>query len=173
MKNSTSRLLKVLAAIVLVLFIDSVGEAKDAPPDVASALIVKLLAMEKSLSAGGEVSIHVIGSPALAEAFSKAAGIAIGAAKLGKVTGGDGLPSYKPSVICVADAGKVSTVMEYTRREKVASVTCLQQAVSSGISLGVGIGDDGKPEVLINMAASKAEGLNWNLAILKVAKSVG
>ncbi len=167
-----SKVLRAVVGIALTLVVGSLCVAKDAPPDVASALLIKLLAMEKNLSAAGEVSIHVIGSPALAEAFSKAAGIPIGGAKLGKVTGGDVLPSYKPTVICLADASKAATVTEYTRREKVASITCAPQAVSAGVSLGVGVGDDGKPEVLLNMAASKAEGLNWNPAILKVAKTV-
>ncbi|PWB75292.1 hypothetical protein C3F09_02725 [candidate division GN15 bacterium] len=167
-----TKVFSVLAAVVLVVAAGSVCAAKDAPPDVASALIIKLLALEKNLAAGSEVSIHVIGSPALAEAFSKAVGIPIGAAKLGKVTGGDILPPAKPSVVCLADAAKASMVTEYTRREKVASVTCAPKAVEAGIALGVGVGDDGKPEVLLNMAASKAEGLNWNPAILKVARTV-
>ena len=166
------RTLKVLVAVSIIIGIGSTGIAKDAPPDVASALIVKLLAMEKNLSAGGAISIHVIGSPALAEAFSKVVGTGIGGAKLGKVTEADVLPTYKPSVVCLADGAKAAAVTEYTRREKVASVTCVPQTVSAGISLGVGVGADGKPEVLVNMAASKAEGLNWNPAILKVAKSV-
>ena len=131
-----------------------------------------VLAMEKNLVGGTEISIYVIGSPALAEAFKKAIGIPIGAAKLGKVTSGDGLPAEKPSVVCLADVSKAATVTEYTRREKVVSVTNSPQAVDAGIALGVGVGDDGKPVVLLNMAASKAEGLNWNPAILKVAKTV-
>ena len=172
MKNHMTGIFKILAGVVMMLAIGSFSFAKDAPPDVASALIVKLLAMEKNLAAGSEISIHVIGSPALAEAFTKAVGIQIGSAKLAKVTADDNLPSYKPSVVCLADASKAAMVTEYTRREKVASVTSSPQAVEAGISLGVGVGDDGKPEVLLNVAASTAEGLNWNPAVLKMAKTV-
>lgn len=172
MKNGMVKISRVMAGVLVILAIGSFCAAKDAPPDVASALIVKLLALEKNLAGGTEISIHVIGSSALAEAFSKAMGTPIGSARLSRVTGGDILPTYKPSVICLADTSKTAAVTEYTRREKVASVTCAPKAVSDGIALGVGVGDDGKPEVRLNMAASKAEGLNWSPAILKVAKTV-
>ncbi len=163
----------VLCTSVLLLAAAGDGLAADAPPDVASALIIKLVALEKSLvGVGGDIVIHVMGSPAIAEALNKAVGISIGKGKLAKVTGGDAIPAEKPTVLCLADATKVAEVTAYTRKEKVLSVTNLPDLVGKGISLGIGVGDSGKPEVTLNITASKAEGLDWNPAIMKIAKTV-
>ena len=163
----------MLCTGMLLLVAAGDGLAADAPPDVASALIIKLVALEKSLvGVGGDIVIHVMGSPAIAEALSKAVGIDIGKGKLAKVTGGDVLPASKPTIICLSDASKLAEVTAYTRKEKVLSVTNMPDLVGKGISLGIGVGESGKPEVTLNTTASKAEGLNWNPAIMKIAKIV-
>jgi len=40
-----------------------------------------------------------------------------------------------------------------------------------GISLGIGL-EDGKPKILLNLSASKDEGIDWNPAILKIATTL-
>lgn len=158
----------------LLIAITGSGYASEAIPDeVAAALIVKLVPMEKGLmSIGGDIVIHVIGSPTLADALRKAVGKPIGKCKLSKVTDGDDLPTEKPAVLILADAAKISEAIEYTYKEKVLSVTNKPELVEKGISLGMGIGDNGKPKILLNMTASVEEELDWNPAILKIAKTI-
>ena len=147
------------------------GYTADAPPKMATALILKLVGLEKELmSSDSELTIHVVGSPAMAATFHKVLGLSIGKYKVSMVTASDDLPSEKPSVLCLSDTTKLSETIEYTRREKVLSVTNIPELVAKGISLGVGVGDNGKPEILLNMSSSVKEGLDWDPAILKIIK---
>lgn len=44
--------------------------------------------------------------------------------------------------------------------------------VSDGATLGVVVGDDGKPKILLNLTSSVEEGVDWNPAIMKVAQTI-
>ncbi len=163
----------LLLACAILTVVGNVARAAEAPPKVAAALITKLIAFEKSLMAkDGDMTIHVIGSAKLVDALKKAIGKKLGKRTLGKVTTGDTLPSGKLDVLILADANMLTKVIAYTRKNKVLSITNDPEMVVGGISLGVGVGSDGKPTVAVNLASSKEEGLDWNPAILKIAKTV-
>jgi hypothetical protein len=38
--------------------------------------------------------------------------------------------------------------------------------------LGIGVNDDDKPKIILNLTASAAEGLYWNAAIMKFATTI-
>lgn len=144
----------------------------EAPPQVVSALVLKLAPLEKGISgATGDVTIHVIGSPDIAAALSKAKGTKIGGGTLKAVTENGALPASTPSIIILADASMQADVTAYAKKNKVLSVTSIPDLVAKGIALGMGLGADGKPEVFLNPTASKEAGLNWNPAIFKIAKT--
>jgi len=164
-----------LGTLVAVLFLSTVPsqvEAADAPPELAAALIVKLVGFEKTVAAGGDIAIYVIGAQEWAAKLKGAVGQKIGKATLASVDHGDGLPTDKPSILCLGDAAKVADVTAYTQAEKVLSVTNQPDLATDGITLALGVGDDGKPQVTLNLASSKAEGRDWNPAIMKIAKTV-
>jgi hypothetical protein len=139
------------------------------PPEIQAALFVKLLGFDRSLR--GDVSIIVIGDPKFAAEMRKGIGKDIGTGKLISVAESAELPSEKPSVVYLGDASKVREVMDYARANKILSITGIPELAELGISMGIGV-SGGKPEVLLNMSSSKAEGRDWNPAILKIAKII-
>ncbi|HDL01881.1 MAG TPA: DUF4154 domain-containing protein [candidate division Zixibacteria bacterium] len=158
---------------VVILSTATTSYAGDAPPNMASGLIMQLLTFEKSLmSTGGDISIHVVGSTGLADELKKSIGWKISKCTLSKVTESDALPTSQVNILVIADAKIVSKAIEYTRSNKVLSITNKPELVEKGISLGIGMNDSGGQSITLNMTASKKEGLDWNPAILKIAKAV-
>ncbi|MDY6989244.1 MAG: YfiR/HmsC family protein [Thermodesulfobacteriota bacterium] len=84
------------------------------------------------------------------------------------MTTGDSLPTDKPEVIYVGSASMRDSVIEYTRANGVMSITGLPAQVKKAVTRGVGL-RQGKPRILVNLTASKAEGIDWNPALLKIA----
>ncbi len=163
----------VFTLLIVAFMVEGVrAQEKPAPPAIASGLIVKLLALEKTIGAKGDISIHVIGNADAAALLTKAIGTKIGGATLKSVTSGDDLPGTPPSVIFLSDETKVAAVIEYTRANKVLSVTNMPNLVSSGVTLGIAVGGDGKPKVLLNTDSSNKEGRGWNPALMKIAKAI-
>ena len=103
--------------------------------------------------------------------MKKAEGKPIGSAKLEKVVAGDNLPSEKPSVIYIGSSGKLSDVLNYTKENKVLSITGNPDLVSKNVTLAVGT-SGGKPKIMLNLSSTKDEGIEWNPAILKVAATI-
>jgi hypothetical protein len=143
--------------------------AQDTPPaNLQAAIIMKLLPYYTNLG-DGPFTIHVIGDSAVANEFkSKWQGKAAGKATLNAVTEGD-TPDAGAKVIYV---GKdVVAAIAHSQGNQVLSVTGNAKFVADGVTLGIGI-EAGKPKILLNLSSSKAEGVNWNPAILKVAETI-
>jgi YfiR/HmsC-like len=162
----------LLLVLAILVFAGNTSYSSEAPPKIAAALISKLLVLEKSLmSKDGDMVIYVIGSKKLADALKKSEGKKLGKRTLGKVVYSDVLPNEKPDVLCISTESVLTGAIEYTRKEKVLSITNKSKLVAKGVSLGIGIGDNGKPKILLNVTASGEEGLDWNPAIMKIAKT--
>lgn len=174
MKRLQRRMLAlvIIATTALVTW-STPGSAEEigtAPAKIQAAIVVKLLALEKSISGGGDVSVFVIGSPEFAAEIRKAVGRPVGKSKLASVEEGDGLPASKPSAVFIGDETKLEEVMAYTRGNQVLSLTGVPDLVPKGVSVGVGVAA-GKPKILLNLSASAEEGANWNPTILKISKT--
>jgi hypothetical protein len=163
----------ILIFVVTVLFSKIFAQSEEAPPNVTAALIVKLAVFEKNLSGSEkDVTIYVMCAPKVAKEFKKGIGKKIGKATLKNVVEGKGLPDTKPSFFYVGNGSKVKEAIKYTRSNKIPSVTGLPQLVREGVTLGIGISKDGKPEIFLNLYSSAEEELNWNPAIMKIAKII-
>jgi hypothetical protein len=163
-----STLTLLLGLTIQPIFSEDIGIA---PIPVQAAVFLKLLEFDKNISSGGSITIYVVGSPDFAAAMKKAEGKAVGAATIGKVIEGPGVPSEKPSVIYIGSESVLSQLQTYTSANKVLSITGNPEFVSKGVSLSVGI-SEGKPKIMLNLSASKDEGVDWNPAILKVAATI-
>ena len=139
-----------------------------APPKLQAALIMKLLAFYTNLG-GAPFTVHVIGSDAVATALEAHVGKSAGKATLNAVTKSDGVPSEKPNIVYVGN--NLKDAIAYTQANGLLSVTGLPSFVNDGVTLGIGI-ENNKPKILLNLSSSKAEGINWNPAILKVAATI-
>lgn len=143
------------------------AQAEEAPAPIAAALLVKVIGFEKNISSG-DITIYVLGSSEVTKELKKV----IGQANIKNVQSGNDLPSSKPSILFLCDAGKVETTIEYTQDNKILSVTNIPDLVTDGVTLGFGVGSDNKPKIFLNINSSAKEGLNWNPAIMKVAQII-
>jgi hypothetical protein len=139
-----------------------------APFALQAAIILKVLAFNNTISSGGAITVYVSGSPDFAAEMKKAAGKAVGAATIGKIVEGAGLPSEKPSVIYVGTESSLAEILAYTKSNKILSISGNPALVSKNVSLVIGVSES-KPKILLNLSSSKDEGIDWNPAILKVA----
>jgi len=65
----------------------------------------------------------------------------------------------------------LGTITSTTQNRKLLSFTGNQEYVASGVSVGFSL-DDGKPTILVNIPASRNEGADLDVALLRVAKIV-
>jgi hypothetical protein len=157
-----------LALILGFMAVPVSAQAVQAPAKLQAALILKLLAFYTNLG-DKPFTIHVIGASDVAAELKSLVGKTAGKATLNAVTESDGVPGDKPEVVYV---GKdVASSIAFTQGNKVLSVTGLPNFVTDGVTLGIGI-EDKKPKILLNLSSSKAEDINWNPAILKVAATI-
>lgn len=169
MKKFNLNLLKkvVLAALVASAFAVPVT-AQEAPPKLQAALMMKLLGFYTNLGAK-PFTIYVLGSDAVAGELKGLVGQKAGKATLNGVESGDGIPGDKFDVIYVGKA--VADAIAYSQSNKALSVTGKNGFVNDGVTLGIGV-EGKKPKILLNLSSSKAEDINWNPAILKVAATI-
>jgi hypothetical protein len=69
-------------------------------------------------------------------------------------------------------AVSVSTVAGATRRQRVVSVTGVPRYVEQGLSVGIDLNGT-RPRIVINLAASRAEGADFSAELLKLARLAG
>lgn len=162
----------ILASCILTGSPLLTAQVQNAPPGVAAALLVKLSAFERNVSSAGDVVVYVLGAPSVAQELRKGIGQAIGTSKLTRVLAGAGLPDQRPTVLYVGDVSNLDRAIAYARAHDVLSVTGSPEWVERGVALGIGVGNDGKPKVILNLVATVEENLSWNPAIMKVARTV-
>ena len=165
------KLIKIVVFIFIsLLFIDSnqvQAQVYPIPGDIAARLLVKVIDFEKNISKK-DITIYVQGAPDIAKALQKY----VGQAGITEVLSGSSLPTTKPTIYFVSNAGYLADVIKYTRNNKVLSVSNYPAFVETGITLGFGVGEDKKVKILLNVASSEEEGLEWKPAIMKVAQIV-
>lgn len=169
-----SRYPRIIRMGFVALFCHSLlfAGSDEAPPKVIAALLIKLIPFEKNISGSSQdITIFVLGAPAVANELQAGVGKSLGKAKLARIDQGDELPAEKPAVLYVGDPAKVSEATQYSRTNKILSITGIPELVNKGVSLGIGV-EGGKPKILLNLSTSVSEGLDWNPAIMKVATTI-
>ena len=174
MRNKYTSVLIVLS----ICFLLSLGHAvsaqtEDAPPNIAAVLTAKLIGFATNISSDGqEISIYVLRAPEVATELEKAIGQPVGKAILKTIESGDFLPENHPSVLFVGEYSDLDSVKAYTHANHVLSITHKPDLVNQGITLGMGLGTDNKPKILLNLNTTQAEKIDWNPAIMKVAVTI-
>ena len=169
--------MKIIKIMVYILFLSLVGSSlqaqmKNAPANVVAAMLVKVINFEKNIANSGDITVYVLDAPDVVAELKKAIGMSVGKSTLKTVTSGNTLPADKPSLIYFDDASRLNAVIGYTHGNNILSATGHPDLVEKGATLGFGIGDDNKPKIFLNLNASLEEELDWNPAILKIAKIV-
>ena len=163
---------RIVTGLIIFGFSVAAFGQNPAPANIAAALALKVIKYERNISSSGDVSAYVLNNPDLQSELKKGIGKAIGSATLKAVDGGGDLPATKPSVLFVGDASAVDAALEYSRAQKVLTVTHDPSLVADGVTLGIGVGGDGKPKIVINLTSSNEENLDWNADIMKVARTI-
>jgi hypothetical protein len=148
------------------------AQSNMAPPPVAAALAIKVAAFEKNLSTADEISIFVLKSEDVANELRKGIGAKIGNATLTRVESGNVLPDSIPSLLFVGEGCDLDQALSYTRKYRIMSITHINDFSSKGVTVCLSVGRDGKPQIILNLSSTIEEGLSWNPAIMKVAKTV-
>lgn len=142
----------------------------EAAPGVKAAVLYKVLGFENKIAGeGNQVSVYAVGSNDFAEELKKGVGKNVGKGVLASVEVGTGLPANPPSVIFVEDEAMVDQVVKYAQEKQILSATGKSSFIAKGVTVGVGVGEDGRPRIVLNLSSSKKEGLDWNPAVLKSA----
>lgn len=69
-------------------------------------------------------------------------------------------------------AASLDSLLAATRRAGVATCTGVPEYVERGVSVGIGVKAD-RPQILVNMSAAKAEGIELGSQVLKLARVFG
>jgi hypothetical protein len=156
---------------VMLMLGASMVQASQLPASVQAALIIKLIGFEKKISAAGEVTIFVMGSPEVAAELEKKIGRKIGKSKLANVVAASGAPPDGAHAIYIAGQAQLQEGIGFARSKKILSITGDSSLIDQGVTLGLGV-EGGKPKFILNLSASKDEGLEWRPAILKIASTI-
>ncbi|MDJ0835963.1 MAG: YfiR family protein [Acidobacteriota bacterium] len=170
MMTATGRtVFRAVALLLVLVLLGTPAPSQDkAPPNIQAALFMKLLAFYTNLGSD-PFTIHVVGAPNVAKALKTYIGKKAGKAKLKSVTEGSGPPNGVAQIVYVGqDAG---TLTKYCQANGVLSITGISKYVNEGVTLGIGV-ENGKPKILLNLSSTKAENINWNPQILKVASTI-
>ncbi len=159
---------KRLVSAVVGSLMAGTAMASDLPDHVQAVLILKILAAEQKISDQPQVSIYVKDAPLIAAELKKLVGQKIGLGVLAKVEAGINVPSEKFSSIYVGSKKDIEKTIEYTSSQDVLSLTDDETLVSKGISVGMSA-EGGRPKFILNLTASKNEGLEWKPSILNIA----
>ena len=163
--------LSSLIAYTLTLFSLTISLnifAEELPAKLQVALMNKIIGLENSLANKDSITIYVLDSPEIAKLLKAEVGKKVGRSVLEKVDVGDSLPAQKYDVIYYGNPLKEDAAIEYAVKNGSLSLYPNIVSMKNMGSLGLGI-KSGKPTFLLNLVQSKAENLNWNPAILKVA----
>lgn len=197
---SSGRLGRVQRLVVSLLLAWSLAPAARAqematPLDVQFALFRKILTFDRKLSAQQgnrkELTIGILyqqgfraSSKTREEAmrllaepdFQKLDGVALRGVAI-DVGDGKGLAEkvagHRLDVLYVAPlrAVGIETITEISRGRKLTTLTGVSEYVEEGLAIGIGT-RGGKPLIIVNLTAAKAEGCDLDSQLLKLAKVV-
>lgn len=155
-------------AFVFAIFSFSLS-ATELPASLQVVLISKILSFEHSSSHKKQVSIFVLGSPKIYQAFNKLKIKNYGEISINQLEIGASLPKKSFNIIYVGDEKKIEAAVRYAEQNNALLVAPNTQWVKKGITVAIGT-KDGRPHFYINLATSAASGLKWDQKILKVAE---
>lgn len=159
---------KLLASAIVAATMSATAVAADLPHNVQAILILKVLGSEQRISEQAEVSIYVKDAPQVGAELKKLIGQKVGTGVLTKVDVGNTVPTDKYSSIYVGSSKEIDKTVDYAGHQDVLSLTGDDSLVAKGISIGMSA-EGGRPKFILNLTASKNEGLNWKPSILSIA----
>ncbi len=161
-------IMQICLVYICFTFFSLLSRANDLPANLQVVLISKVLPYEISIKNKKKVSVFVLGSPSVYQAFHKFKQKGYGAVKIDELEIGPTLPESHFDVIYLADKSLIDKTIEYAANNKVLIVAPDIDWVEEGITLAMGV-TDSRPKFYINLTTSVGSGLNWDNKILEIA----
>ena len=169
-------------ALVLALFFVPPASGNDLREmsnlDLASRIFLKILLLDRELETKtlNRVVVGVIGSDRAHRAFNALRGQKLDQNKdfvLDEVVRYESLDEASPrlTLLYVGPGADLAAVSAFTQRNRVLSVTTVQDFLRRGVSVGLAI-EGGKPRVVLNLINSNREGLRWDSKMLKISRVI-
>ena len=170
------------------------AHAQDVPPQMQAVLVVKAVAYDQSLKtrAQGAVNVVVLFRPGHAASESGSTAVTNALTGLAKKADVAGLPlrvvampyttaaaldaavqAQKATVVFVGPglADAVGAISGVTRKRSVLTACGSEEYVRAGLSMGIVLKND-KPSILVNLAATRAEGASLDANLLRIAQVI-
>jgi hypothetical protein len=184
----------IVVALVMLVLTGGVAAADPLPSKNQALLLLRILAYDHKLGeriVEKKVTIYVVHKTGVAESedaandmvgklreiakSTKLAGNAIQVVKLAynKDTFDADVSRIKAAALYVAPSlgDSLSPITTVSSKRKLLTFTGVPEYVSAGMSIGFS-NDNGKPVISVNIPASKNEGADLDVALLRVAKIV-
>jgi hypothetical protein len=184
---------KVVLAVVIALSVSRPGGGQEiaVPLPIQFSLFRKILTFDRKVPAGGQLTVGILYQRGYRlsvtirdEALSvladtdarKTDGVVLRAVAV-EIGDGAGLAEklapHGLDLLYVTPlrAVGIGTITALSRRAKLTTMTGVPEYVEEGIAIGVGT-RGGKPLILVNLAAAKAEGCDLNSQLLNLARVI-
>ena len=165
---------KVLLGLLCASLAAASERMRPAPANIQAVLLVKSLAYNEDVTAGGELTIYVFGSPSIAQALQSGVGKSIGKATLADIQSLSQIPKKppaKPAVFYIGNAKQSKAASAYCRTHKIMSVGGQPELAKKGVTLTIVV-DGNKPKLLLDTKNAKKESLKLAPPLLKLAKTI-
>ena len=165
--NKTIKIFKSTALIVIVVTAFAMPVSADNNAEKATlqaALMLKLLPYYENLK-GKNFRIHCIGAPDVAVQLRTQLGKSFGQGTLRDVTDSTGMPDGHADIVFWGDGADLAAI---TNREGMLSISGNSSFVENGVTLGIVLQGNQRPQILLNLESSRTEGAEWKPAILEV-----
>ncbi len=179
--------------LLIVLGLAAPLAAQEVPPERQVLILTRALAYDDEIKnrAGDDVTVAVMakaGNPAsetmaaaMVKAFrgiggTKVQGLGV---KISQLSFSNG-PTLMTTVssqsvdvlyVCIGMEADLPAIFEVTRKRKMVSIGSREEHVQKGLALGV-FPVDGKPTIVVNLPAAKAEGSAFSSDLLRLAKVI-
>lgn len=174
----------VIGLVATLLLSGAAARSQELPPKLQAAIFLKVLSYDDSIAAmpGSQLTIYVVtdrkteGTKAavldgLTALTSKKMG---GKGVLVKSVGIEQLESVAQGAVILyvpadADEKTAKKVISVAGQKKLPTLGGSEALARLGVAVGLKLGDQGKPEIIINLKSSKAQGMKLSSRVLGLA----
>ncbi|OUL59106.1 hypothetical protein B1199_02175 [Pseudoalteromonas ulvae] len=161
----------VMVLCCLCFFVlPKISLSSELPSSLQVILVSKILSYEAKLSSKESISIYVLASPTIYQAFHKLKVKGYSEIKISNLEIGSNLPNSTFDLVYIADEAQIEAAVEYAIQNNALLISSNPKWVTQGVTLGLGA-KEGRPKFYINLTTSTASGLQWDDKILSIAQT--
>ena len=184
------RVIAALSMVILLSVVSAHGQEMEVPVQVQFALFEKIVSFNRASNAQaeGDFRLGILYQPAV-RASSQVAEegldvasrllfngrkvhvIAIPIAGMGDAEAAITRTDVEALYVAPLRSPNISAIARSSQRHKVLTLTGVPVYVEDGLSVGIAL-KGSRPQVLINVNASKAEGADFSSQLLRIAKTI-